>query len=71
MNPNLIKLRKHPNIFQPLAEDGSQGSAHNDKVKEGSISDASSSRGSILRDPITMTPEILAMLDRHEPDKGK
>jgi len=71
VNPNLIKLRKHPNIFQSLAEDGSQGSAHFDKVREGSISDASSSRGSKLRDLITLTPEILAMIDRHEPDKGK
>jgi len=30
-----------------------------------------SSRGSKLRDPITLTPEILAMLERHEPDKRK
>jgi len=68
VNPNLIKLRKLPNIFQPLAEDESQGSIHIDKVREGSISDASSSRGRRMRDPISLTPEILAMLDRHEPD---
>jgi electron transfer flavoprotein alpha subunit len=24
-----------------------------------------------MRDPISLTPEILAMLDRHEPDKAK
>ena len=24
-----------------------------------------------MRDPIQLTPEILAMLDRHEPDKSK
>ncbi len=27
--------------------------------------------GSRMRDPISLTPEILAMLDRHEPDKAK
>ena len=71
VNPNLIKMRKHPNRFYPLAEDGSQGSIHNDKVRESSISDASSSRGSRLRDSISLTPEILAMLERHELDNGK
>ena len=71
MNPNLIKQCKHPNRFQPLEEDGSQGSIHNDKVKECLISDASSSRGSRLRDHISLTPKILAVLDRHNPDKGK
>ena len=35
------------------------------------MSDASSSWGSMLRDPISLTPKILAMLDMHEPDKGK
>ena len=24
-----------------------------------------------MRDPISLTPEILAMLDKHEPDKAK
>ena len=24
-----------------------------------------------MRDPISLTPEILAMLDKHEPDKTK
>jgi hypothetical protein len=24
-----------------------------------------------MRDPVTLTPEILSMLDRHEPDKSK
>ena len=24
-----------------------------------------------MRDPISLTPEILAMLERHEPDKAK
>ena len=62
VNPNLVKMRKHPNRFQPLPQDGSHGSIHNDKVREGSISDASSSRGNRLRDPISLNPEILAML---------
>jgi hypothetical protein len=40
-------------------------------AKATTISDASSSRVSRLRDPILPTPEILAMIERHEPDKGK
>ena len=46
-------------------------SRNSDKVKEGSVSDANSSRGARARDPISLTPEILAMLDMHEPDKSK
>jgi len=71
-SPNLIKHRKHPNTYIPLAEGSSQESVqHNDNVREGSISDASTSRGNRLRDPISLAPKILAMMDRHEPAKGK
>ena len=40
-------------------------------LRGGSTSVASSSRGSIGREPIPLTPEILLLLDRLEPDKGK
>ena len=35
------------------------------------MSDASSSKSSLMRDPITLTPKIQAMLDIHESDKAK
>jgi len=37
----------------------------------GTTSVSSSSRGSTGRDPIPLTPEILQLLDKLEPDKGK
>ncbi len=37
----------------------------------GSASASSSARGSRGREPIPLTPEILYLLDRLEPDKGK
>ena len=41
-------------------------------IREGrSISDASISRGGRMWDPAILTPEILSMLDIHEPDKTK
>ena len=47
--------RKNPNVFQLLAEGESQESGqHNDKIREGFTSNASSSRGSWLRDPIIL-----------------
>lgn len=70
VDPHRIKIRTQ-NRFQPLQEERNQGSHDNDRVREGSVSDASNSRGSRMRDPISLTPEILAMLDRHEPDKAK
>ena len=55
-----------------MAEENDQESAWNsDRVGEGSISYASNSRGARMRDPINLTPKILALLDRHEPDKSK
>jgi len=62
---------KYTNIFQPLEKENNEVGRGNDRVREGSVSDASSSRGSRMRDPVTLTPEILAMLERHEPDKVK
>ena len=72
VDQNTIKVRPNQNRFQPLREEHNHESErNNDKIGEGSISDASSTRGSKMRDPATLTPEILAMLDRHEPDKSK
>jgi hypothetical protein len=71
VDPTRIRIRQH-NRFQPLAEEHNQEFAGNsDNVREGSISDARCSRGARIRDPISLTPEILAMMDRHEPDKSK
>jgi len=68
---NNIKFNHITNRFQTLAEEHNEEDRGSDRVKEGSVSAASSSRGSRMRDPVTLTPEILAMLDRHEPDKVK
>jgi len=55
-----------------LAEEHIQGSTgNNDIAREGFVSDANSSRGARMRDPIQLTPKILAMVDRHEPNKSK
>ena len=67
---------QHMNRFEPLAE---QGSGTNERDSErlsfGSLSEASethsSARNNRGRDPIPLTPEILHLLDRLEPDKGK
>jgi hypothetical protein len=64
------------NRFEPLAE---QGNGSNERDSEqlsfGSLSGASgthsSSRNNRGRDPVPLTPEILHLLDRLEPDKGK
>jgi hypothetical protein len=70
-DPYRIKNRQY-NKFQPIAEEHIQESTgNNDKDREGSISDANSSGGARMRDPINLTPAILAMLDMHEPDKSK
>jgi hypothetical protein len=71
VDPNRIKNRQN-NKFQPLAEEHSQDSARNiDRDRDESVSDANISRGARMRDLISLTPEILAILDRHEPDKTK
>ena len=64
------------NIYDVLAQQGS-GAADRaiDVLIFGSISGAntstSGSRGIRGKDPILLTPEILHLLDRLEPDKGK
>jgi hypothetical protein len=59
-------------MFHPLREEHNQESRRgNDEIREGSVSDASSSRGGKMRDHVTLISKILAMIDRHEPDKVK
>jgi hypothetical protein len=67
---------EHQNRFAPLrqqgATSGEQGSLNiSSGILRGGSSTASSSNGSRGRDPIPLTPEILQLLDRLEPDKGK
>jgi hypothetical protein len=63
-------------MFAPLRQQGAnlgeQGSLNLSSgiLGVGSTS-ASSSRGSRGREPIPLTPEILLLLDRLDPDKGK
>ena len=71
MAHNNIKFNSNTSKFQPLEEEHIKEGRDNDRGREGSVSDASSSKGSRMRDPMTLTPEILAMLDRHEKDKAK
>ena len=63
------------NIYEPIAK---QGSGSNDKYSErlifGSLSRASGysiARNKRDREPIPLTPEILHLLDKLEPDNGK
>jgi len=65
-----IKHNYKSNMFHHLAEEHNEGGRGSDIVIEGSVLDASSSRCSRMRYPVTLTPEILAMLDRYEPDKA-
>ena len=59
------------NICAPLEEQVSTlGGGHSER-RRGAASVASSSRGTRGRDPIPLTSEILHLLDRLEPDKGK
>ena len=54
------------------ANSGEQGSLNlSYGILRGGSTSASSSRGSKGREPIPLTPEILLLLDRLEPDKGK
>ncbi len=46
---------KHTNRFQPLKEGQSEEGRGSDRVKEGSVLDASNSRCSRMRDPVTLT----------------
>jgi hypothetical protein len=71
MEHNIIKSKYNNNRFHSLAEEYSGEGRGSDRVREGSVSYASSSRGSRMMDLVSLTPEILAMLDRPEPDKAK
>ena len=67
---------EHPNSFAPLrqqgANSGDQGSLNlSSGILKGGSTSASSSRGSRGREPVPLTPEILLLLDRLEPDNGK
>ena len=66
-----ITKHNYTNRFQPLEEEHIEEGRGGDRVREGSVSDASSCRGSRMRDPVTLTPEILAMLERHKSNKAK
>jgi hypothetical protein len=70
-----ITVTEHKNTYAPLAP---LGNGTKDRESESpsfsSVSGASvgsRSRGSMGRDPIPLTPEILHLIDRLEPDKGK
>jgi hypothetical protein len=71
---NLVEYQKR---FAPLKQHGANSRDQDSEalssgiLRGGSASAASSSRGSRGRDPIPLTPEILLLLDRLEPDKGK
>ena len=72
IDPSRIKLRQHPNRFQPMTKHNSEETnADKDKVREGSVCDASGSRGSMRREPIPLSNHILLLLDILEPDKGR
>jgi hypothetical protein len=65
------------NRFEPLGDQACVSSGRYNEplssciLREGSASASSSARGSRGREPIPLTPEILHLLDRLEPDKGK
>ena len=73
-NPN---IEEHQNRFAPLrqqgANSGEQGSLDLSSriLRGGTSSTTSSSKGSRGKEPIPLTPKILHLLDRLEPDKGK
>jgi len=63
------------NRFEPIAEQGSRlDDKDNERLNFGSLSrvfsEASSARNNRGRDPMPLTPEMLHLLDRVEPDKG-
>jgi len=66
----------HMNRFEPIAEQGNgTNERDNERLSFGSLSRASGTHSSAMnnkcRDPIPLNPEILHLLDRLEPDKGK
>ncbi len=69
--PVIPGKKQTANRFAPLADLSDRDEHSEDKIHEGSVSDAASSRSSRPRDFIPITPEILLLLDRLEPDKVK
>ena len=75
--PDNRNLFEHQNRFAPLRQHGSESSEQGSEalssgmLRGGSASVASSSRGRRGREPTPLLPEILLLLDRLEPDKGK
>ena len=73
----IINTFEHQNIFTPLREQGIASGGNDSEAPssrllgEGSTSATSSSRGRRDKDPTPLTSEILLLLDRLEPDKGK
>ncbi len=64
------------NRFEPIAvQVNGSNERDNDRLSFGSLSGASETHSSTKnnrgREPIPLTPEILHLLDRLEPDKGK
>ena len=64
------------NIYEPIQEHGTgTNDIDNERLSFGSLSGASRThsiaRNNKVRDLIPLTPEILQLLDRLEPDKGK
>jgi hypothetical protein len=56
VDPTRIKIRQN-NGFHPLVEEQrEESSRNNDRVRDGSVLDANSSRGARMRDPISLTP---------------
>jgi hypothetical protein len=64
------------NNYEPIAEHGSETNERDsERLNFGSLSGASRTQSSVRssrgREPIPLTPEILHLLDKLEPDKGK
>jgi hypothetical protein len=75
--PNNPNIMEHTNTFAPLRQQGSESGDRGNEalslgiLRGGSTSATSSSKGNRDREPIPLTSEILLLLDRLEPDKGK
>ena len=76
-DPPTIMNLEQINRFAPLRQHGSESGDRGSEalssriLRGGSTSATSSSKGSRGKEPIPLTPKILLLLDRFEPDKGK
>ena len=72
-----VNTVEQQNSFTPVGEQESTSGGRNSEVmsseilREGSTSAASSSSGRRSRDLVPLTPEIMFLLDRLEPNRGK